>query len=48
MECYFLSKPVDEESKPVRGYRRKLHNIWKEQYGTEITNNNACVTRQGL
>ena len=37
MECYFLSRPVDEEDKPVRGYRRTMHNIWKERYGTEIT-----------
>ena len=37
MECYFLSRPVDEEDKPVRGYRRRMHNIWKERYGTEIT-----------
>ena len=36
MECYFLSRPVEEEGKPVRGYRRRMHNIWKEQYGTEI------------
>ena len=26
MECYFLSRPVDEEGKPVREYRR-MHNI---------------------
>ena len=37
MECYFLSRPVDEEGKPVRRYRRAMHNIWKKQYGTEIT-----------
>ena len=30
MECYFLSRPVDEESKLVRGCRRRMHNIWKE------------------
>ena len=36
MDCYFLSRPVDEEGKPVREYKR-MHNIWKEQYGTEIT-----------
>ena len=23
MECYFLSRPVDEEGKPVRGYKRR-------------------------
>ena len=31
MECYLLSRPVDEEGKPGRGYRRRMNNIWKEQ-----------------
>ena len=30
MECYFFSRPVDEMGNPVRGYRRRMHNIWKE------------------
>ena len=42
MECYFLSRPVDEEGKPVRGYRRRTHNIWKERHGTEITEQRFC------
>ena len=42
MECYFLSRPVDEEGKPVTGYRRRMHNIWKEQYHTEITDQCLC------
>ena len=41
MECYFLSRPVDEEGKPVREYRR-MHNIQKEQSGTEITEQHLC------
>ena len=44
MECYFLSSIVDKERKPVRGYRRRLYNIWKERYGTEIT---ARMIKQG-
>ena len=24
MECYFLSKPMDEEGKPLRGYRKRI------------------------
>ena len=35
--CNFLSRPVDEEGKPIRGYRRRTHNVWKERYGAEIT-----------
>ena len=42
MECYFVSRPVDEEGKPVRGYMRRMHNIWKGQYGTEITEQCLC------
>ena len=42
MECYFLSRPVDEEGKPVRGYRRRIHNNWKEQYHTEIIEQRLC------
>ena len=26
MECHFLSRPIDEEGKPIRGYRRRMHN----------------------
>ena len=36
MKCYFLSGPVDKDSKPVSRYRKRMHNIWKDQYGTEI------------
>ena len=42
MESYFLSSPVNEERKPVRGYRRRMHNIWKEQHGTEIIEQHLC------
>ena len=42
MECYFLSRPVDKEGKSVRGYRRRMYNIWKEQYGTEKTEQRLC------
>ena len=33
----FLSRPGNEVVKPVRGYRRRMHNIWQEQYDTEKT-----------
>ena len=42
MECNFLSRPVDEEGKPIRGYRRRMHNVWKERYGTKITEQCLC------
>ena len=42
MECYFLSKPVDEEGKPVRGYRRRMHNIWNERQTLKVTEQRLC------
>ena len=42
MESYFLSRPLDEEDKPVRGYRKRMHNIWKERCGTDITEQCLC------
>ena len=42
MDCYFFSRPVEEDGKPVRGYGRRMHNIWKERYGTEITEQCLC------
>ena len=59
MECYFLSRLVEEESKPVRKYRRRTHNIWNEHCCTEITEQclrdrermirkNQCITKLEL
>ena len=42
MECYFLSKPVDEEGKPVRGYRRRMQNIWNERQTLKVTEQRLC------
>ena len=41
MECCFQSRSVEEEGKRIRGYRR-MHNIWKERYGTEIIEQRFC------
>ena len=41
-ECYFLSTPVDENGKPIRGYRRRMHNIWKERQSLNITEQRLC------
>ncbi|XP_063599202.1 uncharacterized protein LOC134775604 [Penaeus indicus] len=42
MECYFLSNPVDENGKPSRGYRRRMHNIWNERQSFNITEQRLC------
>ena len=42
MECYFLSKPVDEEGKPFRGYRKRMHVIWKERHQMIVIEQRLC------
>ena len=42
MECYFLSRPTDENGRPVRGYRRRMHNIWKERELPTVTEQRLC------
>ena len=29
IECYYQSKPVDENGRPVKGYRQGMHAAWK-------------------
>ena len=36
MECFFRSKPFDENSKPIRGYRQRIMQDWKEHGVSEI------------
>ena len=42
MECYYRSNPVDENGKPIRGYRRRMFNIWKERGIIELTEQRLC------
>ena len=42
MECYFLSKPTVANGRPVRGYRRRMHNFWKERGLPTITEQRLC------
>ena len=42
MECYFLSKPLNDDGKPVRGYRRRMHNIWRERHSFNVTEQRLC------
>ena len=37
-----MSTPVDENGKPIRGYRRRMHNIWKERQSLNITEQTLC------
>ena len=42
MECYFRSNPVNENGRPVRGYRQRLHREWKERGLFEATEQRIC------
>ena len=30
MECFFRSKPFDDDGKPIRGYKQRMMQEWKE------------------
>ena len=42
MECYSLSRTFDEEEKPITGFRKRMHNIWKERQGLKVTKQRLC------
>ena len=42
MEYYFLSRSLDEEGKPIRGYRKRMHNIWKKRERLKVTEQRLC------
>ena len=42
MECYYMSCPVDEGGKPVRGYRKRMHDAWKERGLMNISEQRLC------
>ena len=42
MECYFLSNPINENGRPVRGYRQRMHRIWRERGLFQISEQNLC------
>ena len=42
MECYFLSRTCDKEGKPIRGFRKRMYNNWKERQGLKVTEQRLC------
>ena len=36
-KCFFRSKPFDDDGKPIRGYRQRMMQKWKEHGIFEIT-----------
>ena len=37
MECFLRSKPIDDDGKPIRGYKQRMMQEWKEHGVFEIT-----------
>ena len=42
MECFFRSKTLDDDRKPIRGYRQRMMQEWKEHRVFEITEQRLC------
>ena len=42
MEWFFRSKPFHDDDKPIRGYRQRLMQKWKEHGVFEITEKRLC------
>ena len=42
MECFYRSKPFDEEAKPVRGYRHRIFREWRDRGFFESTKRCVC------
>ena len=42
MECFYRSKPFDEEGKPVRGYRQRMFREWRGRGLFESTEQRVC------
>ena len=42
MECFYRSKPFDEEGKSIRGYRQRIFREWKGRGMFESTEQRVC------
>ena len=42
MECFYRSRPFNEEGKPIRGYRQRMFREWKERGMFETTEQRLC------
>ena len=42
MECFYRSKPFDEERKPVIGYRQRMFRQWRDKGLFESTEQHVC------
>ena len=42
MECFYRSKPFDEEGNPARGYRERMFREWRDRGLFESTEQRVC------
>ena len=42
MECFYRSRPFDEEGKPIRGYKQREFREWKDKSIFESTEQRVC------
>ena len=42
MECFYRSRPFDEEGMPIRGYRQRMFREWKDKGTFESTEQRVC------
>ena len=42
MECFYRSRPFDEEGKPIRGYRQRMFREWKDRGMFNSTEQRVC------
>ena len=48
MECFFRSKPFDDDGKLIRGYRQQMMQGWKEHGAFEITKQWLCEQTRAI
>ena len=48
IECFYRSKPFDEEGKPVRGYRQRMFREWRDRGLFESTEQRVCVQARAI
>ena len=48
MECFYKSKPFNEEGKPVRRYRQRMFREWRDRGLFEYTEERACSQARAI
>ena len=42
MECYYESRPTDDNGVPLRGYRQRMHKAWRERGMFSLSEQRLC------